>query len=69
MNRRTVLRSIVGAAAFCPTCLSVASAFAGETAATTDHASGPPHWSYGGAEGPEHWGELSPAYRVCDLGV
>ncbi|WP_220139857.1 carbonic anhydrase [Nocardia huaxiensis] len=25
-------------------------------------------WGYLGAEGPEHWGELDPAYGVCDTG-
>ncbi|MCP5364439.1 MAG: carbonic anhydrase [Hyphomicrobiales bacterium] len=34
-----------------------------------NHHSGPPHWDYQGAAGPEHWGDLSPAYRVCGVGV
>ena len=26
-------------------------------------------WTYEGAEGPEHWGELSPDYELCGIGV
>ena len=70
MNRRTMLTKIAGAVALCPTCLSVASVLAAETEKkSAEHGSGPPHWSYEGEEGPEQWGELSPAFRVCDLGV
>lgn len=28
-----------------------------------------PHWSYDGQSGPEHWGELSPDFKVCQLGL
>lgn len=38
-------------------------------AADHAHAGAQPHWSYEGATGPEHWGELSPAFRVCQLGM
>jgi carbonic anhydrase len=27
-----------------------------------------PHWTYEGEEGPEHWGELDPAYGICNAG-
>lgn len=27
------------------------------------------HWSYGGEHGPEHWGELSPDFVQCKVGV
>ncbi|MDR6224406.1 carbonic anhydrase [Desmospora profundinema] len=27
-----------------------------------------PHWSYGEETGPEHWGELSPAFSLCNEG-
>lgn len=27
------------------------------------------HWSYEGDTSPEHWGELSPAFKVCQLGL
>jgi hypothetical protein len=73
MHRRKVLKYLAGAAAACPTCLSVASALASEKkAAAGGHgvkgAEGPPHWEYKGEAGPENWGELSPGFRVCDLG-
>jgi carbonic anhydrase len=28
-----------------------------------------PHWSYEGETGPENWGELSPDFKVCQLGL
>jgi carbonic anhydrase len=28
-----------------------------------------PHWSYSGTTGPENWGELSPDYAACRVGV
>jgi carbonic anhydrase len=28
-----------------------------------------PHWSYEGETGPGHWGELSPDFKVCQLGL
>jgi carbonic anhydrase len=27
------------------------------------------HWSYTGETGPDHWGELDPAYAVCNTGT
>lgn len=27
------------------------------------------HWSYEGETGPEHWGDLSPEFKVCQLGL
>lgn len=27
------------------------------------------HWGYAGAEGAEHWGELTPEFRSCSLGM
>jgi carbonic anhydrase len=35
---------------------------------TAAPATAPAHWTYGGDEGPEHWGELSPAYELCESG-
>jgi carbonic anhydrase len=29
----------------------------------------PVHWTYEGEEGPEHWGELSPDFALCSIGV
>ncbi len=73
MHRRKVLKYLAGAAAVCPSCLSVASALASEKKAAAEghgakSAGGPPHWEYKGEAGPENWGELSPGFRVCDLG-
>ena len=28
----------------------------------------PVHWTYEGEEGPSHWGELDPAYEICEKG-
>ncbi|MCG8556618.1 MAG: carbonic anhydrase family protein [Proteobacteria bacterium] len=28
-----------------------------------------PHWGYSGHEGPQHWGDLSPAFEQCKLGM
>ena len=64
-----MLRTLtIGGLAACPICAGVASAVAGETHGTAGigHA---PHWTYEGAEGPEHWGELTPEFRSCSLGM
>ncbi|HEB79270.1 MAG TPA: carbonic anhydrase family protein, partial [Rhodospirillales bacterium] len=37
--------------------------------AKKEHGGELPHWSYEGDEGPEKWGDLSPAYLVCGVGV
>jgi carbonic anhydrase len=29
----------------------------------------PVHWTYEGEEGPQHWGELSPDYEACAVGM
>lgn len=64
INRRRALQwlGLVGAAA-CPVCLSklALAEASGEPAA--------PHWSYEGEGSPEHWGNLSPEFKVCDLGL
>jgi carbonic anhydrase len=52
----------------CALCRVSAQAFAEEPA----HAlagSASPHWSYEGEAGPARWGELSPAFRSCELGL
>lgn len=79
-DRRHVLKMLGGAAAgLCPTCLSVASAFASEKKAAVTHGAAPraakphgaaPHWGYeDGASGPEHWGDLTQANRICGMGL
>lgn len=61
MNRRRLLQAMaLGAVGTCPVCLSAVRAWAGDPG---------PHWSYEGEAGPEHWGELSPDFRVCELGL
>jgi len=58
IERRALLRM---ATASCLYCLG-----GGTSHAESGHG---PHWSYDGATGPEHWGELSPAFKVCQLGL
>jgi carbonic anhydrase len=62
-------RSFVGAAAIgCAICRWSARALAEETA----HApagSAAPHWTYEGEAGAAHWGDLTPAFKVCQLGL
>lgn len=77
IERRSVLKFIAGAVAGgCPTCLSVAKAFAAENPAAKGAGQearrkivANPHWSYEGADGPEAWGNLSPAYAICSKGM
>jgi carbonic anhydrase len=72
-SRRSVLKYMAGAAAACPTCLSVASALASEKTAAQGAAKaskgyGAAHWTYGGDMGPQHWGDMNAGNRVCSLG-
>jgi carbonic anhydrase len=72
IERRAFLRY---AASGCACCL--AGKFTGVRAAEygSPHAPGNaggqarPHWSYEGETGPGHWGELSPDFKVCQLGL
>jgi carbonic anhydrase len=67
-SRRTLLRHLtVGGLAACPICSAATKAFAGE--AHHSAAGGAPHWTYEGSTGPEHWGELTPEFRSCSLGM
>lgn len=67
IERRSFLRLSI---ASCACCL-----VAGRAGANSDaHSAGAkaahkPHWSYEGETGPEHWGELSPDFKVCELGM
>lgn len=69
LSRRSVLGHLaLGGLAVCPLCATAAKALA----ATSGHASdpgGPPHWTYEGAEGPERWGDLTPEFKSCSLGL
>lgn len=58
IERRTFLKYAVAGCACCMT---------PRLANAAEHAS--PHWSYEGATGPEHWGELSPDFKVCQVGL
>lgn len=66
MERRAFMRLAAGG---CLCCI----VGGGRTLAQGGHGpatgSAPPHWSYEGETGPEHWGELSPEFRVCQLGL
>lgn len=69
IERRSFLRLAASGCAYCAT--GGLRAFAGEhpaggSAAHTPHKA---HWSYEGEAGPEHWGELSPDFKVCELGL
>jgi len=58
------------AAAVCPTCLSVASAFASDNKLTSaaDKSHEAAHWTYGGDTGPEQWGDMEAGNKVCSMG-
>lgn len=66
-------RAFLGMAAFhCAYCLDAARAFGEGAPQGADTAPGhgaAPHWSYEGDTGPAHWGELSPDFKTCQLGL
>jgi carbonic anhydrase len=64
--RRELLRMAV---AGCACCFAgrIGEVAASEHGGKAAHAA--PHWSYEGTTGAEHWGELSPDFRVCQLGL
>ncbi len=67
LERRSFLRMAIGGCVCClPGTLGAlqAAEHAGRGAAGAK-----PHWSYEGATGPDHWGELSPDFKVCQLGM
>jgi carbonic anhydrase len=62
-------RSFLGAATVgCALCRLPGQAFA-EEPAHAPAGSASPHWSYEGEAGPTRWGELTPAFKVCQLGL
>ncbi len=74
ISRRAALKSITACACCLPAVLSAraaephgGAASSGHGAAAKGHAA--PHWAYQGATGPEHWGDLSPDFQVCKLGM
>jgi len=65
ITRRRLLQTLTISGALCPLCSSLLGSIAvAETAAP--HAG--PHWTYEGEGGPEQWGQLSPEFKVCELG-
>ncbi|MCL2590029.1 MAG: carbonic anhydrase [Betaproteobacteria bacterium] len=42
---------------------------AAEPAGHPHPANEPPHWGYDGDGAPEHWGQLSPEFAMCSIGV
>jgi carbonic anhydrase len=70
MHRRAFLRlATIGSAAGCACCLTAFRAIAAETTHVGAAPDKPPHWSYEGTTGPKHWGDLSPDFKVCKLGL
>lgn len=74
VNRRAAILSIAG----CACCLGAAfgahASEKGASGASGGHGAGAapghkPHWGYTGEGAPEHWGELSPDFKVCQLGM
>ncbi len=63
ISRRSLLRMVTYG---CGCCLAAGRTFA-EHAGHEAHAK--PHWSYEGATGPGHWGELTPDFKTCQLGL
>lgn len=70
ISRRRALQSISACA--CTACLAAAgvlqAAEKGAGAAPAGHG-GAANWGYEGAGAPQHWGELSPDFKVCSLGM
>jgi carbonic anhydrase len=68
MERRTFLR-LASSGCICGLIGARSAARAGEHGGAASSPGHHAHWSYEGATGPEHWGELSPEFRVCQLGL
>ena len=69
MARRAFLRTAMGSAIGCAYCLAAGHAAADASSHAAAAGGGRGHWSYGGDTGPAHWGELSPDFKVCELGL
>jgi carbonic anhydrase len=70
IDRRAFLRiASVGSALGCTCCLTASGASVIGAARAAATAGESPDWSYGGSTGPQHWGDLSPAFKVCKLGL
>lgn len=64
-TRRRMLQALTISGALCPLCSSL---FTGTAAAESAGAHAGAHWTYEGEGGPDQWGELSPEFKVCELG-
>jgi carbonic anhydrase len=70
MRRLMTRRAALGSMLACTCCLSGAgSVKSAEKAAGTHSGGAGPHWTYEGAGSPEHWGELSPDFKTCQIGM
>ena len=52
-----------------PVTREAASPYAGEEPAAHGEAHDAPHWGYTGDTGPAYWGDLNPAYILCETGT
>lgn len=68
VSRRSLLRM---ATYGCAVCLAAGRTHAEQASHGLGHAESgaKPHWSYAGDTGPEHWGELTPDFKTCQLGL
>ncbi len=67
-GRRSFLHAAAASTLGCALCLSAARAMA-QAAPHGAAGTTAPHWGYQGEASPEHWGELSPDFKVCQLGL
>lgn len=69
-TRRSVIISVgAGVVAGCAVCSSTIRALAAGSDGKVTGPVGPPRWTYEGETGPSHWGELSPEFKTCQLGL
>jgi carbonic anhydrase len=62
-------RAMIGAATIGCACCGLLPRAVAEEPGHGPVGSGPPHWAYEGEAGAANWGELSPAFKVCQLGL
>lgn len=65
ITRRRFIETLTISGAICPICSTI---LAGTATAETAGQHAGPHWTYEGEAGPEQWGQLSPEFKVCELG-
>lgn len=70
IDRRSFLRAAsVGCACSIVGSHVLAESAGGETVGNAHAHKLDSHWDYEGQAGPEHWGELTPEFRTCQLGL